>query len=1111
MGHEHKSWGRDHVKDMDANRAAPHDQQSYPASNSLHALPPHLSTSRALHRHAQPKVPETDKNGWPAKQCDDVKRHEWRVFKGTKRGKEERCIIIDLNRQLLIQERLPPAEDASGNKPFSGEGKSFGLSCIRSIALRGDTTAVLSFDVTRQRPYTLWFATVEEQERFADVVNRQVLGSQLVASGKKPLPDLNIKAHYDKDQKNKIFTHWKANIEHDPMMILKSHPTWWTWLTLQISQLTSVRTGEQDVEGDISVSANIVSVEQDEQEKGHAIHPKSVVALAIAMISGICLLYTVIFAPYTLAFYWFAELCEGTPFDTMDMIVEVVFLAEIVMNFLIGRYTDNGKYLGHFRQIALDYAFGGFLNNLGFDALTSIPIAWFEFSQRRDCPPPGVLEQLEAAGEEVNESSDIQKILRMVKIIKPLRLLRLLRMLKLLNHKALKNLRDSIEVEPDTIRLFNVGLMVFMSCHFAGCLFWLVKSLSSDREDVNDFLQAHKLRGANGSDLSGWFCGRKLPPDYPDCETVKVQTVYILCFYWAMTTLTTVGYGDIGGTNSEERIYCAMLQIFGTVVFATIMNQLSMVLDNMNFHAQEKEFRLTKCRRWLTDNFVDPKLTRKILAWTGFQYTNDVSWNEGKEIMDLLPRTLRASLALNLHERRLSVVPIFYRSGSDFIAEIALSLVPERYNAGEQVASVGEIWDRMYMIYKGACAMRAPDGRHISVFTAGDYFGECCLIRTQIQKTNVFCLDFSEFWCLDKVSLDHILPHFPVIRRIIHHIVYDSAPETMTFEHIRLANAGKVVRGTVSGGLLRSLSMTRSEEGNLLPSAHLADADDDPVLILRWSFLVARSLRRLYVLDDSVRIENRIMTFGSKVFQMEEGEEESTADEEDLAEALGRVTSPSPAGFGKAYQGRVEPLQKRPSNAKTPHEGGKGKGKGKKGGAAKKARGGGSNANDVVLVASPKTDKDKEGNETASQSAPEDGWGCGLLPPEAARDDEDDTSDDILHARRAVPPGGSACDLTRMAERMDRLQESVDNIMWVLSRSRPDSLLGSVTVLRNCVRARAARHAVTDRPVPRRRERCSSSVGSAPVLATWRRGSLWQCISSGHQHPARSAQGEWQD
>ena len=62
MGHEHKSWGRDHVKDMDANRAAPHDQQSYPASNSLHALPPHLSTSRALHRHAQPKVPETDKS-----------------------------------------------------------------------------------------------------------------------------------------------------------------------------------------------------------------------------------------------------------------------------------------------------------------------------------------------------------------------------------------------------------------------------------------------------------------------------------------------------------------------------------------------------------------------------------------------------------------------------------------------------------------------------------------------------------------------------------------------------------------------------------------------------------------------------------------------------------------------------------------------------------------------------------------------------------------------------------------------------------------------------------------------------------------------------------------
>ena len=252
-------------------------------------------------------------------------------------------------------------------------------------------------------------------------------------------------------------------------------------------------------------------------------------------------------------------------------------------------------------------------------------------------------------------------------------------------------------MEPDMIRLCKVVLMVFISCHFAGCLFWLVKSLSNLPEEVNDFLDEHRFKGAKDKQQrGGWFCHSKLPEDYPECDTSAVKDVYILCFYYAMTTLTTVGYGDIGGENSMERIYCAMLQIVGTVVFATIMNQLSMVLDNMNHHAREKEFRQTKWGQFLRHHYVDPPLVKKILAWAGFQYDNDVNWNEGKEIMQLLPRSMRSALALDLHERMLSTVPVFFRSGSEFLAEVALSLVPERYNAGEQVATVGEVTEALH-------------------------------------------------------------------------------------------------------------------------------------------------------------------------------------------------------------------------------------------------------------------------------------------------------------------------------------------------------------------------------------------------------------------------------
>jgi hypothetical protein len=212
------------------------------------------------------------------------------------------------------------------------------------------------------------------------------------------------------------------------------------------------------------------------------------------------------------------------------------------------------------------------------------------------------------------------------------------------------------------------------------------------------------------------------------------RDVYVLCFYFSMTTLTTVGYGDISGDNTAERLYCSIAQIFGTFVFATIMNQLSMVLDSMSFDAREKEYRLTKCRHFLRKHYVDDALSRRIIDWAGFQYTNEMAVKQSKDMMDLLPRSMRMSLALALHERMLCSIPIFYRSGSDFIAEVALALRLERYNAGEKVAEFGQLANKMYVVFLGGVCMTAFDGRHISNFTPGDHFGEINAVREQIHR-----------------------------------------------------------------------------------------------------------------------------------------------------------------------------------------------------------------------------------------------------------------------------------------------------------------------------------------------------------------------------------------
>lgn len=45
---------------------------------------------------------------------------------------------------------------------------------------------------------------------------------------------------------------------------------------------------------------------------------------------------------------------------------------------------------------------------------------------------------------------------------------------------------------------------------------------------------------------------------------------FLICFYFAMTSLTTVGFGDFYPKADPERLICAAIFIFGTAIFAYI-------------------------------------------------------------------------------------------------------------------------------------------------------------------------------------------------------------------------------------------------------------------------------------------------------------------------------------------------------------------------------------------------------------------------------------------------------------------------------------------------------------------------------------------------------------
>lgn len=60
--------------------------------------------------------------------------------------------------------------------------------------------------------------------------------------------------------------------------------------------------------------------------------------------------------------------------------------------------------------------------------------------------------------------------------------------------------------------------------------------------------------------------------------------IYTIALYYTVTTITTVGYGDITGTNTFERIICIIIMIVGVFFFSYTSGTLTNMISNQEAH-----------------------------------------------------------------------------------------------------------------------------------------------------------------------------------------------------------------------------------------------------------------------------------------------------------------------------------------------------------------------------------------------------------------------------------------------------------------------------------------------------------------------------------------------
>ncbi|KAK7241370.1 voltage-gated potassium channel [Aureococcus anophagefferens] len=439
-----------------------------------------------------------------------------------------------------------------------------------------------------------------------------------------------------------------------------------------------------------------------------------------------------IWVPYSAAFL---RTSDGGD-RAFDALVTALFLADTAANCATAVVVDESGDARETRPAAIARRY--FLRSTGVvDVLSSVPWHYVACGAQR--------------------SGDR----RWVTCGRPLRLLRLFRVHQI---SKLRHFCEYLEMvfqwHTAWTTLMSFTLRMCLFSHFVGCAWYAIGTVALAHPDAR-WNAYRDDDGAGPGDRAAVATWVDVYVDPRDDNTGR----YIAAMYWSLSTLTTVGYGDVNSGSTVERLFAILIMIVGVSYYTYIISSLSSIISTFDSQAAQVNEKLVAVRGFVRENKLPGPLADKVTTFFQAYYAAS-NWRmnlyDASELLANLPVALRCEIIMYIERDTISRIRFLDNKTTPFIADIVMMLQPAYYRPGDFVVKEHSPANEMFFLTRGKATV-LQKGKSVFVLESGSYFGEIGCIIDAVRNASIQAMNDSEVQVLQKENLLELLSNYPQV------------------------------------------------------------------------------------------------------------------------------------------------------------------------------------------------------------------------------------------------------------------------------------------------------------------------------------------------------------